>query len=73
MNLPNEALQADYTREFHHRLVCPFRPQKPSSSGGFWGGAHWDGRQRGHDPPRLEREKLNYHAYRDLVMGLVDE
>lgn len=66
-NVPNEALQADYTRDF---LTAWFA--HPATDAfimwGFWGGAHWMG-----DSGAMFRkdwsEKPNLAAYRDLVYG----
>lgn len=67
MNLPNEALQADYTRDF---ITAWFAHPATEAfiKWGFWGGAHWMG-DSGAMIRRDWTEKLNYHAYRDLVYG----
>ena len=67
MNLPNETLQADYTRDF---LTAWFA--HPATEAfimwGFWGGAHWMG-----DTGAMFRSdwtpKPNLTAWRDLVYG----
>ncbi|MCC5807869.1 MAG: endo-1,4-beta-xylanase [Opitutales bacterium] len=65
MNLPNEALQADYTRDF---ITAWFA--HPATEAfimwGFWGGAHWMG-DSGSMIRRDWTEKPNFAAYRDLV------
>jgi endo-1,4-beta-xylanase len=66
-NLPNEQMQADYTRDF---LKAWFA--HPATEAfimwGFWGGAHWMA-----DAGSMFRtdwsEKPNLKAYRDLVYG----
>jgi GH35 family endo-1,4-beta-xylanase len=65
MNIPNEQMQADYTRDF---LTAWFA--HPATEAfimwGFWGGAHWMG-----DAGAMFRtdwsEKPNLTAYRNLV------
>jgi GH35 family endo-1,4-beta-xylanase len=65
MNLHDEALQADYTRDF---LTAWFA--HPSTEAfimwGFWGGAHWM-RDAGAMYRRDWTEKPNLKAYTDLV------
>ncbi len=66
-NIPNEQMQADYTRDF---LTAWFA--HPATEAfimwGFWGGAHWMG-----DSGALIRrdwtKKPAFYAYRDLVYG----
>ena len=64
-NLPNEQMQADYTRDF---LTAWFA--HPATEAfimwGFWGGAHWMG-DAGSMFRRDWSEKPNLHAYRQLV------
>ncbi|MCC5844263.1 MAG: endo-1,4-beta-xylanase [Verrucomicrobia bacterium] len=66
-NLPNEQMQADYTRDF---LKAWFA--HPATEAfimwGFWGGAHWMG-DAGSMFRRDWSEKPNLAAYRDLVYG----
>lgn len=66
-NLPNERLQADYTRDF---LTAWFA--HPATEAfimwGFWGGSHWMG-DAGAMFRRDWTEKPNLAAYRDLVYG----
>lgn len=65
MNMPNETLQAEYTRDF---LTSWFAHPNTEAfiMWGFWGGAHWMG-----DVGAMFRkdwsEKPNLAAYRDLV------
>ncbi len=67
MNFPNEALQADFTRDF---LTAWFaHPQTEAFIfWGFWAGAHWMG-----EAGAMIREdwtpKPNLKAYTDLVFG----
>jgi GH35 family endo-1,4-beta-xylanase len=67
MNLPNEAVQAEYTRDF---LTAWFA--HPASEAllmwGFWGGAHWY-QDAGAMFRRDWSEKPNLKAYTDLVLG----
>ena len=64
-NIPNERLQADYTRDF---LTAWF--SHPATEAfimwGFWGGAHWMG-DAGSMLRRDWTPKPNLAAYRDLV------
>lgn len=66
-NVPNERLQAEYTRDF---LTAWFA--HPATEAfimwGFWGGAHWMG-DSGAMYRRDWSEKPNLAAYRDLVFG----
>lgn len=65
MNLPNDQIQADYTRDL---LTAWFA--HPSTEAfimwGFWGGAHWMG-DRGAMYKSDWTEKPNLAAYRNLV------
>lgn len=67
MNLPNEAVQAEYTRDF---LTAWFA--HPASEAfimwGFWGGAHWY-QDAGAMFRRDWSEKPNLKAYANLVLG----
>lgn len=66
-NIPNEQMQADYTRDF---LTAWFAHPVTEAfiMWGFWGGAHWMG-DAGAMFRRDWSEKPNLAAYRNLVYG----